>query len=345
MQPKIEESVSRNPIFQKVLSKVTLRRAVQAFIALLMLYAAWEFNNFVEYIRADSTGPVPDRAPMVEGFLPIAAILAFKAWIATGFIDNIHPAGLMIFVATLITAWVFRRALCSWICPIGTLSEYLAILGRKLIGKNLNVPKWLDTILLGLKFVLFFYIAKAFIFLPAQQAIAFMKIPYYAISDIKMFEFFFKIGTIGLMVILVLVILSIFIKSFWCRYLCPYGALLGAVSFFSPVILTKNAETCIDCGRCNQVCPNKVDVQGKKRFVITSECTGCTSCVSACPKDNTLEFKLLGKFRMSAFVFSIGFLAVFFGIILLAKATGHWETVLMIQDYKLIYQMMSGGGM
>ncbi|ADG81047.1 4Fe-4S ferredoxin iron-sulfur binding domain protein [Thermincola potens JR] len=343
MRLNLAQNLSRYPLAAKLYRQLTLRKAVQFAVAFIMLYAAWEFYHFVEYIRGSGLGPAPHRPPVAEGFLPIAAVLAFKALFALKEIDPIHPAGLMIFIATLTTAWVFRRALCSWICPISTLSETLGQLGRKLIGRNLNVPKWLDRLLLGIKYLLFFYVVKMILLIPTDEAVAFMKIPYYAVSDIKMFDMFMNLGVKALSIILVLAVLSVLIKSFWCRYLCPYGALLGVLGFLSPIFLTINHDTCHNCGACNRVCPNRVDVQGKKRLVASTECTGCTSCVSACPQKGTLQFKLFGLLPISPLVFSLGFLSLFFGIILWAKLTGHWETNLTIENYRAIDQMMSGG--
>ena len=54
-----------------------------------------------------------------------------------------------------------------------------------------------------------------------------MKSPYGLVADVKMLNFFRDLGTVGAAVILGLVVLSVFVKNAWCRYLCPYGALLG----------------------------------------------------------------------------------------------------------------------
>ena len=343
MQLNLKEQLQKNPLLAKVYNKLTLRVSIQLLIALIMLITAWQFYGFVQYIRIDSTGAYPNRPPSAEGFLPVAAFIALKALFYTGQIDTIHPAGLIILIATLVTAWVFRRALCSWICPIGTLSEFLGKLGKKLMGKNLTLPKWLDFSLLVLKYVLFFSIFKIFFLMPAEEAVNFMQIPYYSISDIKMFDFFAKISTMGITIIVLLLTLSVFIKSFWCRYLCPYGALLGVIGFFSPILLIKNDQSCIKCKKCNLACPNNVNVEGKKRLVLSTECTGCTSCVSACPQSETLQFKLFGYLPVKALSYSIAFLALFFGIILWAKATGHWDTDLTFYKYQMLDQAMSGG--
>ena len=62
----------------------------------------------------------------------------------------------------------------------------------------------------------------------------------------------FILAFLGAIVIGVIVLLSMFVQNFWCRYLCPYGALLGLVSLLSPVKIRRDKEACIDCGKCTR---------------------------------------------------------------------------------------------
>ncbi|HEY3374735.1 MAG TPA: 4Fe-4S binding protein [Candidatus Aquicultor sp.] len=341
MKLSIDGISKKNPSLAKLLTPRILRKAVQLIVVAILMLAAWQFYDFVEYIRSGGIGPIPNRPPAAEGLLPIAAILAFKAFLAIRVIDPIHPAGLMIFIATIAIAWLFRRSLCSWICPIGTLSEYLAAFGRKTMGRNLTMPEWLDIALLAIKYAILLFILRTFILMPTAEAISFMQLPFYAVSDIKMFDLYLNLSVTGFAIITALVVGSIFIKSFWCRYLCPYGALLGILGLLSPVVLTKNNETCIDCGKCNKACPNNVNVQGKRGIVATAECIGCTSCVSVCPTKGTLTFKLLGIVPITPIVFGISVVVVFFGIIAAAQLSGHWDTNLTVDAYRTLDHMMS----
>ncbi|HSH69225.1 MAG TPA: 4Fe-4S binding protein, partial [Deferrisomatales bacterium] len=315
---------------------LVLRRTTQFAVAALVLLAAWEFSAFVEALRAGPPVGALARPPVVEGFLPIAAIVALRGFLATGQFDPVHPAGLTLLLATLATAWLFRRTLCSWVCPLGTLSEGLGWLGRKLMGRNLAVPRWADIGLLVAKYAVFAFAFKVFFLMPTAQALAFLRTPYYAVSDIKMFDLFARIGPVGLGVVGALVVLSILIRSFWCRYLCPYGALLGVLGLLSPVALVRDAETCIHCHKCNRACPNGVDVEGARRCVVSAECTGCTRCAAVCPVDGTLRFRLLGLATLRPVVLSISFLSLFFGAVVWAKASGHWESSV---DARQLYRL------
>ncbi len=322
--------------------KVTIRLVIQTLIVIILITSAWRYYGFYQYLQGAETAGAPYRPPVVEGFLPIAAIVAIKAISITGTIDPIHPAGLVILMIILLTGLIFKRALCSWICPLGTLSEYLGKLGHKVMGRNLRIPAWLDIMLLVGKYLLFIYIFKVFILLPANEAFSFMQIPYYTISDVKMFEVFLRIGLMGVAFIAGLMLLSFLFKSFWCRYLCPYGALVGILGIFSPFVLQKNSTTCTKCGCCNQVCPNNVNIQDKERLVISSECTGCTACVTACPKKETLELKLFGYWSVKPSTFAVSFIVIFFGLIGLAMLTGYWHSSVSPQEYQAIYRAMSG---
>ena len=78
---------------------------------------------------------VGERPPGVEGFLPIAALLSLRHLFTTGEVHAVHPAGLVILVLILLMGFLAKKAFCSWACPVGTLSEMLASVGRRLFGR------------------------------------------------------------------------------------------------------------------------------------------------------------------------------------------------------------------
>ena len=88
-----------------------------------------------------------------------------------------------------------------------------------------------------------------------EAIIAFQRAPYNLVADGKMLLFFLAPSGLAAGVLLFLVLVSFFVRNFWCRYLCPYGALLGLLAFMSPVKVKRVAETCIDCQKCEKVCP------------------------------------------------------------------------------------------
>ena len=94
----------------------------------------------------------------------------------------------------------------------------------------------------------------------AGDIAAFMSSPYGLVADVKMLDFFRRIGTTAALVIFLLVVLSVLVNNVWCRYLCPYGALLGLVSLVSPTRIRRDPATCIDCAKCAKACPSFLPV-------------------------------------------------------------------------------------
>jgi NAD-dependent dihydropyrimidine dehydrogenase PreA subunit len=303
-----------------------------------LLVAAWRFLLFARYVTTAAGTPV-GRPTAADAFLPLGGLAALKAWVSTGYFDRLHPAALVVLIATLVTAWLFRRALCSWLCPVGMLSEYLARFGRRIAGRNVELPRWLDRTLIGLKYAGTFGVLLWLFAQPPGVAIDFMRTPFYTVADMKLFQVYAQLGVGIIATVGSLVAASIFIKGFWCRYLCPYGALQGIFGVLGPISLVKDDATCTSCGKCNRVCPNAVDVRGASAIVTSSECMGCGSCVSACPKAGTLRFAFLGRTEIEPVFLGALFLVVFFGVVAVAAAAGHWSSMLTPQDYRLVLQL------
>jgi polyferredoxin len=273
------------------------------------------------------------RPPGVEGFLPISALISLKYWLQTGIINEVHPSGLMIFVAILAIGLILKKAFCSWLCPIGTLSESLWMVGKKLFGRNLTTPRWLDYPLRSLKYLLLFFFVYSIWQMDVSDLKAFIYSPYNKMADVKMYFFFANISTFALWTIVILMIFSVFIKNFWCRFLCPYGALLGVLSWLSPFKITRNKSTCIDCELCTKACPSNVKVH-KVNKVWSDECMNCLLCVEACPVKETLDVRMsFSKTRVPNWVFGTLVAGIFVAITGLAMLTGHWQNSISKEEY------------
>lgn len=299
--------------------------------------------RFGLFIAAAAQGKEPffSRPPGVEGFLPIGALTSLKFWLANGHIHPVHPAALVIFLAIVLMSLVAKKSFCSWICPIGTISEVSYKVGARLFGRNYRIWRPLDLILEGLKYlILFFFIKVILIDMPGFAIAAFMDAPYWAVSDAKMLRFFTHISTTALIIVALLVLFSLIYRNFWCRYLCPYGALLGLVSFASIFRINRDPEGCIDCQQCSRVCPSGIAVH-KKLKVYSPECTGCMSCVAVCPQKNVLEMKLMfWQKPLPVWVFPVVAVSLFIGSVGLGMVTGNWHSVLTWEDYRQLLPML-----
>ena len=215
---------------------------------------------------------------------------------------------------------------------MGSLSELLALLGKKLFRRHFLPPRWVDYPLLSLKYLLLTFFVWAFYSMGVQGISLFIQSPYNQISDVKMALFFAELGMVGAIVLITLAVGSVFIKGFWCRYFCPYGALLGLFSWMAPVKIRRNPVSCIGCGKCDRVCPARLPIM-IKQSIISVECTGCMECVEACPVQDTLH---LGTKRWKpsparvALIIAVVFTVIWAG----AQLTGHWQTSVSDDAYR-----------
>lgn len=306
------------------------RRGFQFVFLVWNVYLGGLFYLWVRHFETASTTQAPVRPPGVEGWLPIAGMMNFKYWLLTGHVPSVHPAAMFLLISFVAISFLFRKAFCSWLCPVGTISEALARLGQKMFRRNFKLHRWIDIPLRGLKYLLLGFFLWAVSSMSASAIALFMHSPYGVIADVKMLNFFRHIGEVGLMVLAILVVASIFVQNFWCRYLCPYGALLGLASIFSPARIRRNLETCIDCAKCAKACPSSLPVD-KLITIKSAECTGCLECVAVCPAQDALALALpmgaTGRSqKLPVWAMAVGIAVLFVGIVGYAKTAGFWNT-------------------
>ena len=313
-----------------------VRRSVQITFLALNAWIGLQFYLWVRYFEHGGNAIYVARPAGVEGWLPIAGLMNAKYLFLTGHVPVIHPAAMFLFLAFMLMSLLLKKAFCAWLCPIGTLSEALWKLGRRFFGRSLRLPRWADIPLRGLKYLLLGFFGFFIGTMSAEALQSFMFTPYGLVADVKMLNFFREIGLTGLIVLGLLVLLSTLIQNFWCRYLCPYGALMGIVSLLSPVKIRRDTDACIDCGKCAKVCPSSLPVDQLVQ-IHSAECTACMVCVAACPAEHALQLALppsrnpepakrwtrrvLGPVTVASAITSI-----FFVIVLYAHMTGHWQT-------------------
>ena len=306
-----------------------LRHSFQFAFLLLNLYLGVTFYFWVRQFETTRFRTSLTRPAGVEGWLPIAGMMNFKYWLVTGRVPAMHPAAMFLLIAFVSIALLFRKGFCSWLCPVGTVSEYLWRAGRKLFRRNFRLPGWLDIPLRGLKYLLLGFFLWAVSSLSAHAIEGFMRSPYGVIADVKMLDFFRYIGGTGVLVLGILIAASVLVENFWCRYLCPYGALLGLASLLSPLRIRREASACIDCQKCARACPSALPVD-RLVTIQSAECTGCLECVAVCPAQGALQLSTLRVGRrprtVPPWAMALGIAALFLGIAGYAKASGCWET-------------------
>ena len=237
-----------------------IRRLVQIGFGAVAVLVGIQFYLWVRFYETGGQSLRVSRPAGVEAWLPIAALMHLKDFVLTGHVPAIHPAGMFMLIAFLAISWMYRKAFCSWICPVGTLSEWLWKGGQETFGRTFRIPRWFDIPLRSLKYVLLGLFLYVVVTMPVPDIREFLASPYGLVADVKMLDFFRRMGPTTAIVLSALVILSVFVQNFWCRYLCPYGALTGLVALLSPTRIRRNPDACIDCANCAVACPSGLPV-------------------------------------------------------------------------------------
>lgn len=307
------------------------RSIIQIAFAVFLLYVGWQFYQFYLHFSTLGATPYVERPAAVEGFLPVSALVALYVWVTTWSFDQVHPAGLVMLTFFFVFGFLFRRAFCSWMCPLVTLSEWLGRIGKAIFKKQFEPPKWLRWILGSLKYILIIWIIYMVLEMPIFFAEYFLESNYNKISDVKMLLFFMELSAFSITVLLVLFTLTISIKNFWCRFVFPYGAFIGLGGVFGVTTIKRNEASCSDCKMCNVVCPQGVQVAERKQ-VYSLDCSSCMHCVEVCPKKDTLFVVPSGK-KLNKWVIPVTFFTLFFSVVVIAKLTGNWDTNIIYDEY------------
>ena len=314
-----------------------IRFFVQACFTIFSLYIGYRFYLFYEWAIGKGEAYYP-RPPGVEAFLPISALLGLKRLLVTGHYDMIHPAGLTILLAVLAVSFLFRKGFCGWICPVGFISNLMERLGNAL-GTLFPVRRWIGAMVAVPKYALMmFFLYVIFLRMDPKAVEQFIMSPYNISADAKMLKFFLAPSSTTLWVVGGLIVISLFLKNFWCRFLCPYGALLGLLALIGPARIRRDEAECIDCRKCTKVCPAGIEVHNKKT-VLDPDCIGCLECVGACPKDQCLTPEFGGRI-LAPIHFIMAVLLLFLGGWAVAKFLGYWDTVVPLHVFKKFYPML-----
>jgi len=319
----------RRPVIQE-------RRFIQVAFFLLVLLIGVQFTVWVAAHRGGREPAVP-RPAGVEGFLPISALMSVRLFLAGDGIHPGHPAGLAIFLAILAMSAVLAKSFCSLLCPVGAVSEWLGRLGRRLLGRTWELPRWLDLPLRSAKYLLLaFFVWATWVAMDLPAVRAFLDSPYNRVADVKMLLFFAEPTRLTVAVLGVLVVGSVLVRDLWCRYFCPYGALLGLVGRLAPLKVTRDAASCTDCQVCTRVCPARLPVHTLARTA-SVECTSCLDCVAACPVTDCLAVRppagwAAKKLLRPAAAVAVA-AAVYLAVTGVFRLAGHWHGAVTGKEY------------
>jgi polyferredoxin len=119
-----------------------LRFTVQIVFAALNVWIGVQFYLWVRWAESGGRTFEVSRPAGVEGWLPIEGLTQLKYFFVTGNAPHVHAAGFFLFTSFLIISYAFRKAFCSWICPVGRSPNIYGSWAVHLIGCNFHLPRW-----------------------------------------------------------------------------------------------------------------------------------------------------------------------------------------------------------
>jgi polyferredoxin len=263
--------------------------------------------------------------PSIHAICPYGGLESMLSLIAVGtFLKRIVIGTFVLFGTTVVLALVLRRSFCGQICAFGGLQEFFGKLGAKLFKKRLVMPKKLDAVLRYLKYVVL-AVTVAMAWITGELWITPYD-PFNALGHLADFNALTTSYLIGFIVLIITLLGSLVYDRFFCKYLCPAGAMYGLIGQASPYTVRIEESACIHCGKCSRVCPMNIDVMNAKNGRVTSpECINCNECVTACPVQGAIHTGFSKKARIHPLVATLLALTLFLAPIGIAAATGNMQ--------------------
>lgn len=285
----------------------TFRRITQAITGSLFVV----FFLFTVY-------PFPNSFP-VDIFLRLDPLVAIVTMIAShAFILKIAIAGMIIIILTIILG----RFFCGYMCPLGTLIDITNFLFfRKHFKYETPDPKPNQNVkyfiligvvfasLLGANLLHFFspmsITPRFFTFVVFPPIIWFLNFiidifrPLFiaiGLDSIGQFSYYkphFSGAFITLLFMTIILGANFWRKRFWCRYICPTGALLSIFSRFGIFKIYSSSKHCNNCRDCASACDMRA-IPADSTKTILGECTLCGKCIDACDGSTVLQTTPLG---------------------------------------------------
>lgn len=288
-----------------------IRYTVQTVLVLLMGYIGW---------RHQIIGGGPQGTPPIDAYCPLGAIEALPTLISNGqFIDKIAPSNLMILASLLLAIVITGAVFCGWLCPLGAIGDWLYALRKKVFPYKWELSPAVAWVFSYGRFVLLIAILY---FSWAQSKLWFETYDPFK----QIFHMNVESATSAAAISLFL-LLSMAIERFWCRFLCPLGAVIGLFSRFSLLVIKREPARCIRCGKCDKNCPAGIS-PASNQTVNDSRCLSCYQCVASCPVESALAVK--SRFSCFNYQFKplsaalVGIL-LFVGTLTVINATGNFS--------------------
>jgi ferredoxin len=211
--------------------------------------------------------------------------------VGTALADWTVPAWTWVGLVVLAATAVLGRFFCGWICPLGTLQQLISWIAgpeRRKRNKINRYRRWFAVKYLVLTVILIWAA------LGADHAGWLDPIPllHRAVAGGLRPLWFGGItpgGWLSFGMLAAILLASAWMPRFYCRALCPLGALLGVAARLAPLRIRKTGtEGCSGCTLCLMACQGADEPLDEHRV---SECHVCLNCLPSCAED-TLKYGL-----------------------------------------------------
>jgi uncharacterized protein with FMN-binding domain len=194
---------------------------------------------------------------------------------------------LILVISMLLITAIMGRFFCGFLCSFGSMGDLFWYLGKKLKLHRWQVPPKVDRVLKSLKYILL----AGIILLGWVLGISLLSgtanpwTIFGMYSTVSGWADLSALISIGALLLLLIIAGSMLIERFFCRYLCPLGAVFSIVSKFRLFKIRKPGQNCGSCQACTKRCSMGIPLYGMN-VVTDSECIDCMNCVDVCPRNN-----------------------------------------------------------
>ncbi len=179
---------------------------------------------------------------------------------------------------------IIGRFFCGWMCAFGTFNDIIYKISKYVFKVNYKVSSSTDA---ALKYVKYLILVMLIVFVWTMGSPIFVTSnPWDAFGQITSFPQVISKYTVGFILLVLIGIGAAFIERFFCRYLCPLGAIFSITSKLSIFKISKPNDKCGKCRICTNNCSMGIQLY-KVKEQRGGECISCLRCVEVCPRRNT----------------------------------------------------------